>query len=159
MSQTLALRNRHPIRRTDTVRLRRLTLWLLKKPLALQEFELGIHLVGAQEMARVNWDFLQHEGSTDVITFDHAGTDSPNALHGELFICLDDAVAQAREFGTTWPEELVRYVIHGVLHLRGHDDLSAGPRRLMKREEGRLLRLAARQFPLRQLARRAPKHG
>lgn len=159
MSQTLALRNRHRVLRTETALLRRLTLWLLKEALGLREFELGIHLVGAKEMARVNWDFLRHEGSTDVITFDHAAANSSGALHGELFICLDDALAQAREFGTTWPEELVRYIIHGVLHLRGHDDLSTGPRRLMKREEGRLLRLAARQFPLRQLARRAPQHG
>ena len=35
------------------------------------EAELGINLVGAKEMARVNWNFLRHEGSTDVITFDY----------------------------------------------------------------------------------------
>ncbi len=42
--------------------------------LKITEAELGINLVGAKEMARVNGQFLQHEGSTDVITFDHSET-------------------------------------------------------------------------------------
>ena len=55
----------------------------------------------------------------------HCGiTDHANhALHGELFICVDEAVAQAKEFKTSWQSEVVRYVVHGVLHLLGHDDL------------------------------------
>jgi probable rRNA maturation factor len=68
-----------------------------------------------------------------------------------LFICLDDAVKQAREFRTTWQEELARYVIHGLLHLRGFDDLEPAARRVMKREENRLLRRAGRAFTLAQL--------
>lgn len=100
--------------------------------------ELGIHLVSAREMARVNWDFLRHEGSTDVITFDHGST--PQRLHGELFISVADAVKQAGEFGTAWPEELARYVIHGLLHLHGYDDLEPAKRRVMKREENRLVK-------------------
>jgi len=99
--------------------------------------EVGIHLVGAREMARVNWQFLRHEGSTDVITFDHGST--ADRLHGEMFISVADAVAQAREFGTMWRGELARYVIHGLLHLHGHDDLEPEKRRRMKRVEERLL--------------------
>ncbi len=157
MSRTLSLRNRQRVRRVATPLLRRITRHLLDRELGIRSFELAIHLVAAPEMARVNWDFLQHEGSTDVITFDHleARTDS-SALHGELFICLDEAVKQAREFGSTWQGELARYVIHGLLHLCGHDDLAPGPRRTMKREENRLLRVLEREFNLRQLAARAP---
>src|ERR1700744_1171993 len=55
--------------------------------LKLTNAELGIKLVGAKEMARVNWQFLQHEGSTDVITFDHLDSASniqhpASSLHG-----------------------------------------------------------------------------
>ncbi|MEY4690089.1 MAG: hypothetical protein RIT19_414 [Verrucomicrobiota bacterium] len=103
--------------------------------------ELGFHFVSAGEMARVNWRFLRHEGSTDVITFDHGS--SPGRLHGECFICVSDAIAQAKEFGTTWSEEVVRYVIHGILHLRGYDDLEPTARRAMKREENRWVRWVA----------------
>ena len=182
MSRTLSIRNRQRIRRIDTALLRRITLHLLRERFQINEFELAIHLIAAPEMARVNWDFLKHEGSTDVITFDHAEVpfrvssfefrvgrvpeehETRNAkretqIHGELFICLDDAVKQAREFRTTWQSELVRYLIHGLLHLRGHDDLKPAARRLMKREENRLLKVAARTFTLSQLETRNAKRG
>ena len=153
MSRTLSLLNRQRVRRIDTRLLRRITLHLLDAELGLESFELAIHLVGAEEMAKVNWDFLQHEGSTDVITFDHSESqDGTSGLHGELFICLDDAVKQAREFRTTWPGELTRYVIHGLLHLCGHDDLAPGPRRVMKREENRFLKVTATEFKISCLA-------
>ena len=71
----------------------------------ITEAELGINLVGAREMALVNETFLKHTGSTDVITFDHleaiAGS-RKRELHGELFICVDDAIAQAKHFKTSW---------------------------------------------------------
>jgi len=122
--------------------------------------ELGIHLVGAKEMARINRQFLRHEGSTDVITFDHAEkrkakSGKQNDIHGELFICVDDAVKQAGEFKSSWPAEVVRYVVHGVLHLLGYDDLKPALRRTMKREENRLVRLLAKRFSFAQLARTA----
>ncbi len=100
--------------------------------------EIGIHFVGSKRMAAVNWQYLRHVGSTDVITFDHGSI--PGHLHGELFICVADAVGQAREFRTTWQQELVRYVIHGLLHLCGFDDQEPAMRRGMKRMEHRLVR-------------------
>ena len=100
-------------------------------------------------MAKVNWDFLRHEGSTDVITFDHGSTEG--RLHGELFISVPEAVGQAEEFGTTWEEELARYVIHGLLHLHGYDDLEPAKRRVMKRHENRLVRKFAEKHPLARL--------
>ena len=72
-------------------------------------------------------------------------------LHGEIFICVDEAVSQARKFGVSWQSEVARYVIHGVLHLLGHDDLRAGARCKMKREENRLLRELSRRFALSKL--------
>jgi probable rRNA maturation factor len=121
--------------------------------------ELGINLVAAPEMTALNETFLQHEGSTDVITFDHSNAECGERsaefqLHGELFICVDDAVAQAKEFQTSWQSEVVRYVVHGVLHLLGHDDMKPESRRKMKREENRLLRGLSRRFSLAQLSSR-----
>ena len=153
MNRTLVFKNRQRVRRVDTPLLRRITHWLLEESLGVQEYELCVHLVGAAEMARVNKAFLQHEGSTDVITFDHLESARPHALHGELFICLDDAVKQAKEFKTSWQSELTRYVIHGLLHLRGHDDLKPAARRAMKKDENRLLREISREFSLSRLAR------
>ena len=127
--------------------------------------ELAINLVAAHEMASINEAFLQHAGSTDVITVDYAeqrGAGSPGAaggapgvacpaLHGEIFICVDEAISQSKTFRTTWQSEIVRYLIHGVLHLLGHDDRHAGVRRQMKREENRRLARLSGKFSLAQI--------
>jgi len=163
MSLELTIRNRQRSRVIDTQLLREITTELLSELLRLDEVELGIALVGAKEMARVNWQFLQHEGSTDVITFDHSEEQLSRKrqrgfrrrICGELYVCVDDAVAQARSFRTTWQAEVVRYLVHGVLHLGGHDDHCVTARRVMKREENRLVRLLGEKFPLRSLAKAA----
>jgi probable rRNA maturation factor len=139
--------------------LRQIAKSLLTDLLALEKFDLGIYLVRAAEMTRVNENFLQHEGSTDVITFDYSGVSTLNSqpstlLHGEIFICYDEAKIQARRFRTSWQSEIVRYIVHGVLHLQGFDDHRPADRRKMKREENRLLRELSRRFPISKLARK-----
>ena len=135
---------------------RKLDLRLLKKIIAaaleeldIKEAELGIVLIGAREMALLNEEFLGHEGPTDVITFDYS--EKRKQLHGEVFVCVEIADKQAKEFGTSRQSEVVRYVVHGILHLMGHDDLQAAARKKMKREEGRLVRALSRRFPLSKL--------
>jgi probable rRNA maturation factor len=154
---------------------RKINLRLLKKiadalltELEIKKAEIGICLVGAPEMTRLNETFLKHKGSTDVIAFDYrteGKTGSPLSaagfgalrrerptFHGEIYICLNEAVLQARKFGTSWQLEVVRYLAHAVLHLTGFDDSSAGARRKMKREENRLLGKFSRRFSLAQLS-------
>ena len=168
-SLVLSIANRQRTKKINVRSLKQITAALLEE-LEIENAELGIALVSAGEMARVNWQFLQHEGSTDVITFDHTppvGRDSrraatnnksrlartlaPPSLHGDLFICVDDAVTQAKQFGSNWQAEVVRYVVHGVLHLLGYDDLEPHLRREMKREENRLVRRLAQRFSFAQL--------
>lgn len=171
----LSLRNRQRLRKVNTSLLRKIVHDVLGR-LQVSDFELAIHLVESVEMARVNWTYLKHEGSTDVITFDYSGEDCrmpalsvsrkqasgsriegqqpPVRLHGEIFICVADALKQAREFRTSWESELVRYAIHGLLHLCGYDDLKPALRRVMKREENRLLKLTEEAFDLRRLSPR-----
>jgi probable rRNA maturation factor len=166
LSGGLLIKNRQRSVPLNTRLLRTLTGTLLREWLALGDFELVIYLVRAPEMARLNETFLQHAGSTDVITFDYSDNVLPASgrhlkpglpagrrkrVHGEIFICIDDAMTQARQFRTSWQSELVRYIIHGVLHLRGFDDIRPADRRKMKREENRLLRAAGRLFRLRNL--------
>src|SRR5207247_2566402 len=121
----VCLRNRQRTRPVDLRLLRRIALGLLREHLRAADFELCLHLVAAPEMARLNEQFLGHQGSTDVLTFNYSASDTQNPrpqtpdprsqpLRGELFLCLDDAVGQARRFRTTWQGELVRYLVHGV---------------------------------------------
>src|SRR5687768_2929886 len=150
----LQVRNRQGDQRLDSKFLREIVRTLLRKELGLQNYEHGIKFVSATKMAKLNWDYLQHEGSTDVITFDYreGNEGKESELVGEIYISVADAKKQAREFRTTWQEELVRYLVHGVLHLRGYDDLVATKRKVMKREENRLVEKLSKQFNLRQVA-------
>jgi probable rRNA maturation factor len=167
MNMTVASRQR--VQKINRRLLKQITTALLAD-LKIEKAELGIHLVAVQEITRLNEKFLHHKGSTDVITFDYtnevaqasrlprpsnrrqsSSRDGCATFHGEIFICVDEAVLQARKFGTSWQSEVIRYMVHGVLHLLGFDDSSAGARRKMKREENRLLREITRRFPLSKL--------
>ncbi|MFN3408291.1 MAG: rRNA maturation RNase YbeY [Limisphaerales bacterium] len=149
-ASTLEFINRQRTRRLELARLRRQTEGALAR-LGVQEWNLTFYFVGARKMAALNATQLGHDGPTDVITFDYAErpASSPKSeartpkrphLHGEIFICVDVAVAQARAFRTTWQAEVLRYLIHGCLHLCGYDDLTPAARRVMKRVEDRLVR-------------------
>ncbi len=60
---------------------------------------------------------------------------------------------QRHAFSFPIAEEVVRYALHGVLHLLGHDDLQPNARRFMKRAENRLVAAVAKTHPLAQLRR------
>jgi probable rRNA maturation factor len=171
-ASTITIRNRQRVRRVNARLLQEITEAMLTKLPGVHSHELCLHLVAAPEMARLNEQFLGHKGATDVITFDHSDRPSRSTrhvsrctfhvartprpaphLHGEIFICLKAAVVQARQFRTTWQSELVRYVIHGLLHLIGYDDLRPPARVKMKREENRLLRQICGRFVLLKLAK------
>ena len=145
----IVIANRQRTRRLDRKVIEQLAQIVLTD-LGVENVELGLQFVSAKEMARVHDQFMNISGSTDVITFDHGGA-PPQGIHGEIFICIDDAITQAREFKTTWQSEVARYVIHGVLHLLGYDDLKPKARAKMKREENRLVRHVEKSFEVRKI--------
>ncbi len=135
---SVVLRNHEHSVRLDLRLLRRIARTFLLEILDRPRFDLEIHIVGVDEIIRLNETYLRHRGVTDVIAFDY--TDSPDAgLQGEIYICLPEARAQARRFHTTWQSELVRYFVHAVLHLAGYDDRTSAKRRTMKRAEDNAL--------------------
>jgi probable rRNA maturation factor len=136
-------------RKLDLRLLKQITAAALEE-LGMENAELGIVLVGAKEMASINEKFLGHEGPTDVITFDYSEKEK-RQLHGEVFVCVEVAEQQAKEFGTSRQSEVIRYIVHGILHLAGHDDLQPAARRKMKQHEGRLVRKLSRGFALSKL--------
>src|SRR5580765_410553 len=119
---SLNLRNRQRACAVSLRLFRQITLVLLNEVMAVKRFELGVCLVETNEITRLNEKFLRHAGSTDVITFNYSPRRKQNVIHGEILICVSEAVEQSRRFRTTWQAELVRYLVHGLLHLRGYDD-------------------------------------
>jgi len=108
-------------------------------------------------MARINQRFLGHTGPTDVITFDYADAglgpevavcgDRGSCLDfsGEIFNCPEVAAIQGAEFGVSWRKEVLRYLVHGFLHLSGYDDLEPSAREAMKRRENLLFQRLDRE--------------
>jgi probable rRNA maturation factor len=79
--------------------------------------EISVALLGDDEMARMNEEYLGHEGPTDAITFPlHEEGDPPL---GDIYLGVDQAARQAPDFGATPAEELLRLAVHGTLHVLG----------------------------------------
>lgn len=86
----------------------------------------------------VNMKYLQHDYFTDIITFDYCEKD---ILSGDLFISIDSVQENALFYGTEFPEELNRVMVHGVLHLIGYDDHTEEDIKTMRSKENYYLDL------------------
>jgi len=79
-------------------------------------------------LLEINREFLQHDFYTDIITFPLSAPDQP--ITAEIYISVDRVRENARQFGNTGNQELLRVIFHGALHLCGYGDKT--PREEMK---------------------------
>lgn len=86
----------------------------------------------------VNKEFLNHDYFTDIITFDDT---TGRLIRGDIFISLDTVASNAEAVGTTYDDELMRVIIHGILHLCGINDKGPGEREIMEAHENDALAL------------------
>ena len=101
--------------------------------------QLDLILVERSEMAELNATHMGHEGPTDVLSFPldqpgHSNSDVPIHL-GDVVLCPAVAVAQAADHCGTIEAELSLLVIHGVLHVLGHDHAEPEESRVMRERE------------------------
>jgi probable rRNA maturation factor len=112
-------------------------------------------------MAEVNSSFVGHEGPTDVICFDYREAeaaqpqeapfqsgDDEASVAVDLMICPEVAEAEAAKRGLPYAREVTLYLVHGLLHAAGEDDLSPLPRRRMRRLERKLIAELENEFIL-----------
>lgn len=83
-----------------------------------------------------NRSFLQHDYYTDIITFDYT---SGSRISGDMVISLDTVSSNAADLGVDYTQELLRVIIHGVLHLCGINDKGPGEREVMEAAENSAL--------------------
>lgn len=93
---------------------------------------------GNRMIRRINREFLMHDYATDTITFRY---NEGKEIEGEFYISLDVIGENARRFGATFGDELMRVVIHSSLHLVGYDDGTGEARAAMTRKEDHYLQL------------------
>ena len=104
--------------------------------------EIGYLFVGDEKILEVNREYLGHDYYTDIITFDYS---EENTINGDIVISLETVATNAIAQGTDSDEELLRVIIHGILHLCGINDKGPGEREIMEAAENKALAMLPRQ--------------
>jgi probable rRNA maturation factor len=90
-------------------------------------------------LLKINKQYLQHDFYTDIITFDLSGQDQP--LNAEIYISVDRVRDNARDFHSSFKNELHRVIFHGALHLCGYKDKKPLDQQKMREMEDKYLSL------------------
>jgi len=109
-----------------------------------EDFTIGVLnyiLTSDNILVQLNKEYLQHFTLTDIITFDLS--EKEGELSGDIYISVDRAKENAKEFKVSLKNELSRLMIHGVLHLMGYKDKSQEERAQMRAREEFYLSLSS----------------
>jgi probable rRNA maturation factor len=146
-SITIDISNQQTILSPPVERLREAIVHVLAEE-GIASAEISVAIVDDPAIHRINRDFLGHDYPTDVISFvlDQSGgsdespiMDSGEHLEGELVVSAETAVREAPSHEWESEDELLLYIVHGLLHLCGYDDLTDESRPLMRRRERQVL--------------------
>ena len=99
---------------------------------------LTYQFIDDQEMIKVNRKFLNHDNYTDIITFDY--TDNAK-LSADIFISTERITENAEDYDSTYENEMMRVLIHGVLHCLGYTDKTPEEKQIMRNKENKSLEL------------------
>lgn len=105
------------------------------KDISLSGDSISVIFINDDELAAMHETYLNDPSPTDVITF-NLGEET---IEGEIYISIDMARKQATDFNVSVDEEVIRLIVHGLLHLAGFDDLEEDAKTEMKMYENRLV--------------------
>ena len=120
--------------------------------------EIGLAIVDDAGIAALHDRWMGLPDPTDVITFDLAGPGGAG-LHGDIAVSAETARRVARDLGWQPRHELAYYVVHGLLHLAGEDDLDPAARRRMRTRERDVMAAIGLPTPPRGHRRRVSRGG
>ncbi|QFZ54470.1 rRNA maturation RNase YbeY [Oceanihabitans sp. IOP_32] len=108
--------------------------WISKTIRAENRVEGEINYVFCDDdyLHKLNVEFLDHDTLTDIISFDYS---VGNTINGDVFISVERVRDNAKDFKTSFQDELNRVIIHGILHYCGYKDKSAEEEKLMRGKE------------------------
>ena len=113
------------------------------------DWTLAVTFTNDRSMKKYNAELVGHRGSTDVITFaylEDAECFFPGEVGVELIVNPDAAAREGEKRGTGYSRELALYLVHGLLHAAGEDDLEPAARRRMRRREREVMTALERSF-------------
>jgi rRNA maturation RNase YbeY len=134
----VAVFNAHPRRRVRHAPVKR-TVRLVLRGEKIPRGEVAVVFADRRHVRRINREYLSHDYDTDVISFP---LETGDRLEGEIYVNLDRAREQARDYRVTEAEEIARLVVHGTLHLAGYDDRTPRQAARMTRMQERYVRRA-----------------
>jgi len=91
-----------------------------------------------QYLSILNKKYLKHKTLTDIITFDYS---EGKIISGEIYISLERVKENAKKYRTSFNNELLRVICHGVLHLIGFTDKSQTEKLIMREKEDECLKI------------------
>lgn len=138
MPLTIDISDERPTGAIDHRRLKRAVRQVLADA-GIHTAEISIAVVNDARMQELNRQYLAHDHPTDVLSFVLERDERAKSLDGEIIISADYAAREAVRYGWTAADELLLYVIHGVLHLVGHDDIAPSGRKAMRAAETKYL--------------------
>lgn len=98
--------------------------------------EVTIHFVDNETMCDLHSDYFNDPSPTDCISFPMDDTEVPGyRVMGDIFVCPETAIKYVKEHGGDVYQEVTLYVIHGLLHLIGHDDIEDSENQVMREAE------------------------
>jgi len=111
--------------------------------------ELEIVFLSDKAIRPLNKKYMGKDRPTDVLSFNmDIGEFGRGKRFGEIFISSDTALKNSGIFDTSFEDELVLYVIHGILHLSGHEDYTPRDRARMSKKQEILLERICRKIDL-----------
>jgi probable rRNA maturation factor len=94
--------------------------------------EINYTFCSDEYLHKINVEYLDHDTLTDIITFDNSVS---NTIYSDIVISIERVKDNAKDFNVSFEDELMRVIIHGVLHLCGYKDKSDEEALLMRSKE------------------------
>lgn len=99
--------------------------------------EIEVVFLDAAEIRSYNKLHLGHDYETDIITFDLT---EGKLIDGQLLISWETVMQNSKRFNTDFEKELLRVIVHGLLHLTGYDDRNEKQKRVIRKKENEYLK-------------------
>lgn len=145
MSYSIQIHNqqkRIPLNRSD---IKKIIQNILREQ-KISRVDLSVVIVTDRKIHEINRKFLKHDFPTDVITFDlsdeefsHKKSFQIKNIEAEIYVSAVTAACKAHELGLNPEQELLLYIVHGILHLIGYDDHASIDRKRMRKKEKEVL--------------------